>query len=263
MSFAGSAFANVPGMGSPVEEFQSAFTWGPAWMFQWQPGLIAAAAVDSGNSPTTTLRMGLIMGKITASGLWTNYSASATDGSQVAQGILAVGVRMTDVITGSTQQKFWAIMVAGAIKAANLINLDGQARVSLARQFLFDDDLGGRAFYPGYGKGFLAKATDYTVTANDNGTLFTTTGATGAVIFTLPTLAAGLSFGFYNTVNQNMTITSAAGNDIFALNDTAASSVAFSTGGQKVGASARVYSNPAGTAWHFVNESSGFTATVT
>ncbi|MGE3410133.1 MAG: hypothetical protein AB7I37_25340, partial [Pirellulales bacterium] len=82
-------------------------------------------------------------------------------------------------------------------------------------------------------------------------TLFTTTGASGAVTFTLPALAAGLGpFEFLNTVNQDMIIASAAGDDIVTDGDAAADSIAFSTASHKIGGRARFRANAAGTAWH-------------
>ena len=79
----------------------------------------------------------------------------------------------------------------------------------------------------------VAKTASYTVTAAESGTLFTTTGATGAVEFTLPSKAAGLHFWFFNTVDQNMTVTADAVDTIVTFNDAAADSVATSTSSEK------------------------------
>jgi hypothetical protein len=117
--------------------------------------------------------------------------------------------------------------------------------------FFLDDDesrkLGG---YAAFGMREVAKAASYTVLPTDNGTRFTTLGAVGAIVFTLPALAPGLRFQFLNLVAQDMTITSAAGNDIFVFNDLAASSIAFTTSMEEIGANVIVYSNEAGTAWY-------------
>lgn len=95
-----------------------------------------------------------------------------------------------------------------------------------------------------------AKTANYTVLATDNGTLFTNAGAVGAVIFTLPAIAANLSFTFFVAADQSLTVASAAGDDMMVYNDIAADSVAFSTSSKKVGASLRVVANAAGTAWY-------------
>ncbi len=87
-----------------------------------------------------------------------------------------------------------------------------------------------------------AKTANYTLTAADNGGLFTTTGATGAVTFTLPAVAssAGLHYKIVNTVDQNMTIAAAAGTMV-TFNNAAATSVAWSTAGNKIGGGAEVF----------------------
>ena len=100
-------------------------------------------------------------------------------------------------------------------------------------------------------KTVTAKAADYTVTAAETGRVFTTTGATGAVNFTLPAKATGLVYTFLNTVDQNMTITSDAVDTIVTFNDVAADSVAFSTVGEKIGAAAMAICD--GTKWIVVN----------
>lgn len=95
----------------------------------------------------------------------------------------------------------------------------------------------------------IAKTANYTILPSDNGTLFTTTGASGAVTFTLPAIKSGYVFGFLNVVDQNMAIASAAGDDIVTLNDASADSLTFSTSNEKIGAFVRIYSNHGGTKW--------------
>lgn len=220
---------------------------------------ISSAATDATNSPTTILRPGLIMGKITSSGLWTAYSPTATDGSQQALAILPTEINMLDPVTAAVANRVGVGVISGPIKASALVNLDNMARKQLEASGVIFDDTRGSGFGVPYVRE-VAKAASYTVLATDNGTQFNAT--TGAVTFTLPTLAAGLHFMFYNEVDANMTITSAAGNDIFAIGDAAASSVAFSTASQKIGSCAMVVANAAGTAWRLYNLG-GTTATPT
>lgn len=52
-----------------------------------------------------------------------------------------------------------------------------------------------------------AKTADYAVATSDTGTLFTNTGAAGAVVFTLPTADPGLVYYFNVQVAQTFTIT--------------------------------------------------------
>ena len=85
-----------------------------------------------------------------------------------------------------------------------------------------------------------AKTTDYTVTAEDTGKYFTTTGASAAVTFTLPALKAGLTYTFHNTVDYDMTITDGGNDTLVVLNDAAADSIAFDQASNKIGAGAVV-----------------------
>lgn len=251
-----SSFGNLPGLGAAVETFEQAITWGPAYNLAWWSGYISANAVDSGNSPTWRLRPGLVLGKITATGLWTNYSPTATDGSEVAAGILAYGLRMQDVFTGSNTQKFYAIIVGGRVIGANLLGLDQNARNQMFPRFFFDDAIpaGGTDFPYSH---FQNKTANYTVVAADNGSLFTTLGAVAEVDFTLPAIGPGLVFGFANQADQTMKVISAEGSNVIALNNLTATSVAFSTSSQKIGGNVKVYSNPAGTKWIVENNSAG------
>ena len=84
----------------------------------------------------------------------------------------------------------------------------------------------------------VAKTASYTVTTDDSGTVFTTTGATGAVVFTLPAVAtasAGCFYIFVNTVDQDMTVTSGTADKLVYDGDAAADSLAFSTASHKIG----------------------------
>jgi hypothetical protein len=90
-----------------------------------------------------------------------------------------------------------------------------------------------------FGRNLVTKAADYPVVAADNGKTFA--AITGAVNFTLPLAAAGLSFDFIQTTDNNMAILAPSSNDsIFSINDVAADSIAYSTAGNKIGSHAKV-----------------------
>lgn len=79
------------------------------------------------------------------------------------------------------------------------------------------------------------KTANYTVVSADSGSIFTTTGATAAVNFTLPAIADGpFIFWFINGADQNMTVTSGTADTLVAFNDLTADSVAFSTASEKI-----------------------------
>lgn len=91
------------------------------------------------------------------------------------------------------------------------------------------------AYYPN----ITAKTADYTVTIEENGTCFTTVGASGAVNFTLPAISEGpFIYYFFNAVGQNMVITAETAASAISFNNAAASTLTFSTASNLIGASA-------------------------
>lgn len=116
----------------------------------------------------------------------------------------------------------------------------------------------------------VAKAADYTVrpTADSPGTVFTNRGATGAVVFTLPTPTRALLGHWYRfkcVVDQNVTVAVPTVDTAVAKNDLAADSLAISTSNEKIGAEieAQVVEPVAGTyAWALSGIAVGHTYTV-
>lgn len=237
------ASPGTPGFTAVSETYEAAVMWQTHFMelpLLDPTGLIDSTAVDSGNTVTTVLRPGLVMAHISGTG-WVDYDADATDGSQKASGILLREVNMYDPRAGSAADRYvgGAIAISGRAIAANLLNLDQQARNQLMRQgFVFDDkpyQIPMSDF-----SHVVPKAADYTVTAADHGTLFVAT--TGAVNFTLPTIAAGLAYEFLNSVDANMTITTPTADNMVGMNGLAFDTCTFSTAGEKIGARVRVES---------------------
>ena len=83
-----------------------------------------------------------------------------------------------------------------------------------------------------------AKTASYSLTVADSGGLFTTTGASGAVTFTLPAVSdnSGINYWIFNTVDQNIIITGPA-DTLVVKNDAAADSLTHSTSNEKIGQS--------------------------
>lgn len=241
MSF---AYANqMPGISAAVQSVENTFEWGPQTPWMSQGIQLLSTAVDAGSTPTTVLRRGLVLGRITATGLYREYLPANTDGSQFPVGILNDNVDMYDARAGAVANRTAQMRIGGLVKPGSLYGFDENARVQMSSRFTWDD-------LRQEGSGLdrvIAKTGDYTVLSTDNNTIFTTTGAAGAVNFTLPTLARGLRFRFFNTVDQNMVIT--GDNNIVALHDAAASTLTFSTSSQKIGACVEVVANEAGTKW--------------
>lgn len=230
----------LPGIATALETSENEFTWAQQQLQVWLSVPLASATVDSANTPTTQLRPGLVLGQITATGYYTQYDPTATDGSQIPIGILVENVNMLDP-TGTATVKYGKALVSGFVKTASLqANFDEFARVSLARRLVYDDFR-----QPGGPLKPVAKTADYTVVAADNYTHFFTLGASGAVVFTLPAITGsrGYRFRFSNVVDQNMTVTAPSGK-LITFNNAAATSVAFSTAGNKIGASVEIVGLP-------------------
>lgn len=248
----------VPGMGTEVSESARNVFWGSGAREEFKSNqTIVSTAVDSGASPTTLLRAGLLLGKITSTGKLVQYTPTAVDGSQNVYGVLTQSVNMYDAYAGAVADRNAVVACGGPVIASSLTGLDRRARDQMAGRFIFDDEpvpAGNRISF---------KAANYTVTAADHGTKFHAT--TGAVTFTLPTKANGLMFEFVNTVNADMAILSAgSADDIIAIGDAGADSVTFSTTSEKIGSHCRVectYIDGTNLRW-IVSNLGGTTATV-
>lgn len=192
---------------------------------------------DPGNTPTSTLRGGLVISEDTSTGLCFVYDADANNGRQCAVGVLPQPIDMLDADGTAEQKNNIAILTHAAILDAELLgDFDAAARAQLIRRgFHFDDNL-GEAFL-NHPKCTQDQTGNRTVTAADSGIEFL---CTNAVNFTLPTIANGLAFVFRQLSDTNMVITSAAGNDIVALNDVSASTITFSTATELIGAGVEI-----------------------
>lgn len=85
------------------------------------------------------------------------------------------------------------------------------------------------------------KTAAYQVTKEDSGTIFLTTGATAAVVFTLPAITDGpFYFRFINVADVDMTVAAKVADTMATYNDLAADSIAFSTSSEKIGGEVEV-----------------------
>jgi len=239
-------FTGLPGMGDAVVSSENTFLWGPNTWYLTKGIVLSSAAVDAGSSPTTDLRPGLVLGKVTSSGEYVNYSATATDGSQVAEGVLFGSVRMVSNLSGSVSDMLGVMVVAGPVKGGSLNGIDQLSRGQMFGRFIFDDDLAGNRF--GW-RDVVAKTADYVVTAADRDTLFTTQGAAGTVNFTLPTIAKGLKYRFFSEAAGAMTVTAAAADTLVVFNNAIGNAIAFSTANEIIGGAIEVIANANATKW--------------
>ena len=252
---------NVPGIGTQQDAADTQVWWAGRHgqdLIATKKVTIDSATVDSGNTPTTTLRGGNVMALADSTGKALTYDPDANDGRQIAMGILEKHQSM--LVDGTATDRFTQMLVHGLLKQGELVGLDPRAKQQLAGRFVFDRDLSASLGVLMHPRGIYRKAANYTVTAADNGLLFL---ATAAVSFTLPTKQNGLAFRFFQTADADLTITGSS--DIIHKNGAAASSVAFSTSNQKIGSHALVecvYIDTNTLAW-IVSNLGGTTATVT
>jgi hypothetical protein len=84
---------------------------------------------------------------------------------------------------------------------------------------------------------FITKTAAYTVQARETGTVFVTTGATAAVTFTLPAIAAAYPyvFTFISGADVAMTVATGTADTLVTYNDLTADSIAFSTSSEIIG----------------------------
>lgn len=93
----------------------------------------------------------------------------------------------------------------------------------------------------------IAKTGAYSVTAAESGTIFTNTGAGGAVNFTLPSNVTGLCYYFVATADQNIRVTADTADTMVIFNDAAADYIEYSTASQKIGGGFWVFAD--GSKW--------------
>lgn len=238
-------FGQTPGLTTAQEGIARAIAWGKEEQWVIVPAIIDGTARDVGNTPTTVLRAGLLLGNIAASGEKKEYNPNGTDGSDVVFGALIQEYRMQD-LDANNVDRFAYVMVGGPVQAAKLILLDQQARAQMQGRFLFDDDFAGN--FAGWQR-VVAKTGNYTVLASDNNTIFTNQGAAGPVTFTLPTIAKGLRYRFFAEVAQNLIVQSVVTDTLVVFNDAAADSIAFQTAAEIIGGGIEVFANADATKW--------------
>lgn len=235
----------TPGLTTSRETYENEFRWSHPNQGVFANALISGAARDSGNSPTYELRKGLLLGQVLSTGLYKQYSPTATDGSEVASAILLESFRVQD-FEGNDKNIMYAVLVGGPVIASKILNLDLMARSQMDK-FMFDDSSGlgqmqGNHYFPW--KRFQTKTANYSIVAADNHTLFDNTGATGTVVLTLPAIANGYYFGAHCKAAQVLRFTSNEGTNVVGtgLTDTSVSVTA-------IGGMIAIYSNPGATKW--------------
>ena len=220
--------------------------------------------VDAGNTPTTTLRGGNVVAIQTADGNGYLYDPDAADGSQCPVGVLPA---YTDMLNkGVATDTFQDLLIAGILKEDTLVNADAAALATLARLGFRIIPASGNPVPTGAEFGdhpscnIIDAGPTRTVLVAENGALFT---ATGTHNFTLPTIAHGLQYRFFQATDNPLIVTGSS--NIIAVNNAAASTLTFNTASQQIGSHVRVearYEATGGALKWFTSNLGGTTMTV-
>lgn len=242
----------TPGFGAASYTTEREILWGrddQHLPVLFRNSIISGATRDAGNTPTTLLRRGLILGKVDATGELEEWDADAADGTQNIAAVLNCEMRAQDFDANNTDRAFATLLRGPVIAAQMLIEgvaLVGHANEYLARQqmvamgFIFDDD--PQNFKAGFSPrvSYETAAADVLTADQTGSTLYYDNVA--AVLVTLPALKPGLLFEIVRVANEEIVVASAEGDNIVVGNDLSADSVTFTTTGEQIGTRIRVYS---------------------
>lgn len=268
----------IAGVGAAKSSISRELVWGGPSSIDHvlvaQDKIYSADILDAGNTPTTDIRAGLLVGALTSSGELEEWDADATDGTQDLVGVVPMTFRSLDWDGVTQDRDIPGRIVRGPLKARSLL-IEGTALTSHVDEFLarealvamgciLDDDpmgfLAGR-FAPRRHQ--LVTATTKTVTESENGTIFSINNA-ASVTVTLPEIHPGLEYTFIRIGDEELVIASAGSNDdIITDGDIAADSITFTTATEHLGAYVKVRGIYSGTdlKW-FVEKSDALTAAV-
>lgn len=207
-------FGGLPGAREVLETVEAAVTFGPTEYNQaFMSGIeLDGSSRDSGSSPTTLLRPGLVLGRNRTTGHYLQWDPTAADGTEQAACILLWATDSQYFNSDDNKFMGWALF-GGMVKSSALIVPAGYSQYAksvLSPRFIFDDYIQDNAPMSALGwRNIRHRTTDLTLTAADHGTLFTNKGAGAQVTFTLPPVAnsQGLRFGFLGYAAQNIVIT--------------------------------------------------------
>ena len=108
-----------------------------------------------------------------------------------------------------------------------------------------------------------AKTAAYTVTHKESGTIFTTTGATTAIAFTLPAIGDGpWQFWFFAGADVEISVVAETADTLVTFNNLAADSVQFTTASMHIGGGFWCFCDGT-TAWAIPQSAGGHVQTLT
>ena len=204
-------FYGTPGNSEVFLTVESQFLYGRVIDVFYDDYHISGTSRDTGNTPSTFLRPGLLMGRRTSDKKHYPWNPGATDGTELIAGINVMGMEMQ--VDGVDQDKFYALVTWGHLKTSGLLipgeaefGLEGKDNGALAAEQL--RSLGYRLDVP-VTSGFTSQSNytaDTTLTAADSGKVISNLGSAGAVNVTLPAASPGLKFAVRGLVAQPLNV---------------------------------------------------------
>lgn len=241
------SYGALPGITALRQTAERAIWWGRQERnLDFSNLLISSAAVDAGSTPTTDLRAGLVLGRVTASGELKEWNPDGVDGSEAVAGVLLRDISMLSD-EGVAEDKYGHVLLAGCVRAADLLVAGtvftsstsqylARAQMVGSGRFIFDDDVLGGSCFLGVPLRTITDATQaLTPSVGQNGSRFLLTNA-ATVTVTLPTIQAGLVYQFLRIGDEELIVTSAEGDNVIVGNDLSADSITFTTAGNHLGA---------------------------
>lgn len=242
----------LPGFQNIKETYEAELRWGSG-LGEFLDARVAGAARDTGNSPTTVLRQGLPLGKLTADGKLYQWNPQAEDGRELLFGFLVVDHKVTDS-DGIDRDLMTTVLVAGPVRGNKLLvpgnaaagSLTVEMKSQMKFRYLLDTDI---TFANSFGSVVVAKQADYTVPLAENFYTYTNEDATNIVVFTLPPVQKGLHYWFYAVENVAMSVRAGTGEFITRYGDKFAKQVVIDELGEITGNCVEVISNDGGNRW--------------
>jgi len=217
----------IPTMSTTLEGVENQ-PWFGKWEQQaWFPGAISGAARDAGNTVTTVLRPGLILGRVLATGLLKEWDITATDGSDRIFGVLGAPIRVTDSSGTNLDRYVGFVQVAGTVYSDRLI-IPGESTegiVGKSLEFEVEAQMTGRFVLDRHVEFHRSGAiwttvrnlpnSNVTLTENDRNILWSNALYDATRTVSLPNPKRSLRFLFYAPV-QKITLSAPGGASIVA-----------------------------------------------
>jgi hypothetical protein len=221
----------------------------------FKSAIISGATRDAGNTPTTVLRPGLLLGRLDSGSEYEEWDADAADGTQNIGAVLWKELRAQDFDANNTDRAFTVLVGRGVLQASKLL-IQGSALIGhvdeyLARRqlaaanFQLDDDPFGYKAGQGNRMETVTGTTD-TLTADQNGMTLLYNNA-ASVTVTLPAILAGLAYDLIRAADEEFIVVSPTADNVIVGNDLSADGVTFTTASEQIGAHVRVESIYLGT----------------